>query len=107
MWQLVIFRIFSTGANVTCPQGYAGSCDTGLPVVSASNTELEKVLQIVLGIAAAICVLIIMIGGFRFVVSQGNPDNISRARDTILYALIGLVIAVSAEAIVSFVIFRS
>ncbi len=105
--QAILYKIISSGAGVVCPTGYSGSCDTGLPTISASNNELKLVLQSLFGIVAAITVLIIVIAGFRFVVSQGNSDNVSRARETIIYALVGLVVCLTAEAIVSFVLFKA
>ena len=104
----VLMRIIGdTAANVTCPTGYVGSCDTGLPKIGASPDELKTILQLTFGIVSAIAVLIIVIGGFRFVLSEGNPENAAKARETIIYALVGLAIALSAEAIVSFVLNRA
>lgn len=84
-----------------CSSDGAG-CDTGLPQVSAGTPELQQILQIVFGISAALAVLFVVIGALRFVVSDGDPQDTARARNTIIYALIGLLIALAAEAIVSF-----
>lgn len=54
----------------------------------------------------AISILIIVIAGFQYVVSGGDPQKTSRAKDTILYAVIGLVVAISAFTIVTFVLGR-
>lgn len=107
IFQLINF-ISDTTAKSSCPGSGAqlGTCDTGLPMVGASNNELQTITQIAFGILAALSVLFIVIGGFRFVVSEGNPENISKARETILYSVIGLTISLIAEGIVSFVIFR-
>jgi len=78
--------------------------NSGLPHASAGSSALHNVLQVVLGIVAALSVLFIVIGGLRFVLSDGDPQGASKARSTVVYALVGLVIAISAEAIVSFVI---
>ncbi len=74
----------------------------GLPQASANNGTLQAILQIVFGIAAALAVLMIVIAGFRFIAGEGNPQEVSKARSTILYAVIGLIVAISAEIIVSF-----
>lgn len=79
-------------------------CNTSLPNVNAGTPELASILQIVFGILAALSVLFIVIGGLRFVLSEGNPESTSKARNTILYAVIGLAIALSAEALVAFVL---
>ncbi len=75
---------------------------TGLPTVSAGPSELGQITGIVFGVIAAVAVLIIVIAGLKFVTSNGNPESISKARNTMIYAVIGLVIALSAEAIVAF-----
>jgi len=84
----------------------AGSvfCDTGLPTVGAETSELQTILQIVFAILAAVAVLVVILGGLRFITSQGNPQETTKARDTIIYAGIGLVVALLAGAIVSFVL---
>jgi len=51
-------------------------------------------------------VVMVMIGGFKYMLSNGDSNGIQTAKNTILYALIGLVVAVSGQVIVSFVISR-
>ena len=46
----------------------------------------------------------IIIGGFRYVTSQGDQTQMQSAKNTILYAVIGLIVAIAAYAIVSFVV---
>jgi type IV secretory pathway VirB2 component (pilin) len=77
---------------------------TGLPQSHASGVQIHNVLQIVLGILAALAVLMIVIAGLRFITAQGNPQETAKARGTIVYALIGLVLAMIAEGFVSFVL---
>lgn len=81
--------------------GNAITCETGLPSPDAGTAQIHQVLSIVFGIAAALAVLFIVVSGLRFVLAQGNPQEVAKARSTIIYALIGLVIAIAAEAIVS------
>jgi hypothetical protein len=84
--------------------GGGGSCDTGLPTPGATPDNLAQLLAIVFGILAALTVLIIVIAGFKYVESQGDPQAVGKAKATIIYAVIGLVLAISAEAIVGFVL---
>jgi len=58
-------------------------------------------LSIVIGIIA---VIMIIIGGFRFIVSNGDSGKITSARNTIIYALVGLILAALAQIIVKFVL---
>lgn len=62
------------------------------------------VTNTMLFIVGAISVIMVVVGGLRYVVSGGNATNISTAKNTILYAIIGLVISILAYAIINFVI---
>jgi hypothetical protein len=63
-------------------------------------------LQIVFGIAAAVAVLIIAISALKIVISRGNSQDVQKARDSIIYAVVGLIITMSAFVIVTFVLER-
>lgn len=104
-----LVKLFAEVAEVCKKPGVkvdenGNNCLTGLPVVDASSVQLQQILQIVLGIFGAIAVLIIVIAGLKFVTSAGNPQSASKARSTILYAIIGLIVISAAEVIVSFVL---
>jgi Type IV secretion system pilin len=75
-----------------------------LPQVQANQSTMSTILQIVFGVIGAVSVLIIVIAGFQFVLSSGDPAKVAKARNTILYAAIGLGVSASAFVIVSFVI---
>jgi len=66
-------------------------------------TKVTRLVSIAVGLIA---VIVIMIAGFRFITSSGDPNTITSARNTILYAVIGLVIAVIAQLIVVFILQR-
>lgn len=74
----------------------------GLPEVAVNNGVLNTVLNVVIGIVAAISVLFVAIGGLRYILSEGDPQAASKARSTIIYAAVGLIISIGAEAIVAF-----
>ena len=82
-------------------------CNTascGLPMAQANNHALQSALGIVFGVVGGLALLMIVISGFRFVLARGNPERSAKARDGLIYALVGLAIAVAAESIVFFVI---
>ncbi|MBX4197631.1 pilin [Candidatus Saccharibacteria bacterium] len=54
-----------------------------------------------------IAVIMIIVGGFRYITSGGNPESTKSARNTILYAIIGLVVVALAQIIVRFVLSSS
>lgn len=102
----LISNFASTTAQAACPGDAGTNCDTGLPAISASSTSLQGILQIVFGILAAITVLVIVIAALKFVTAQGNPQEVAKARNTIIYSIIGLAVAISGEVFVSFVLGR-
>jgi len=76
-----------------------------LPKNAADESLLTStVLPLIFGILGALSLLFVVIGGFRYVISAGNPTNTQKARETIIYALIGLVVSISAFTIVRFIL---
>lgn len=61
------------------------------------------VVEIMLRLAGLIAVGFVIYGGFRYIVSQGEPDGVKAARETIINAVVGLVIAIIAAAVVNFI----
>lgn len=70
----------------------------------APAQDLQNIINIVLAITGAIAVLIVVLAGFRFITSQGSPNEIATARNAIIYSLVGLVVIMFAFSIVNFVI---
>lgn len=72
------------------------------------ESTLSKTIQDGIGlvsiIVGIIAVIMIIIGGFRFIVSNGDSSKITSARNTIIYALVGLMLAALAQIIVRFVL---
>ena len=70
----------------------------------APTSFLSTILQIVFGTTGAIALLIIVISGFRYVIASGDPAAVAKARSTILYAVIGLIVALTGFSIVTFIV---
>lgn len=66
-------------------------------------TLVINIFSIVVGVAA---VIMIIIGGLRYIISGGDSGNVTSAKNTILYAIIGLVVVALAQFIVKFVLGR-
>jgi len=64
------------------------------------------VIEIMLFVAGIVAVAFIIYGGFRYLISQGNPDQTKVAKDSILNALIGLAITIIATTFVRFLASR-
>jgi lysylphosphatidylglycerol synthetase-like protein (DUF2156 family) len=73
-------------------------------VPSDLSTAITTISNTILLIIGAIAVLFLIVGGFQYVTSAGSPDNVSKAKNTILYAIIGIIFAILAYAIVNFVV---
>ncbi len=64
----------------------------------------QTIANVLVFLVGAIAVLFLIIGGLRYVVSNGEAKNVEAAKNTILYAIIGIVVAILAFAVVQFVI---
>lgn len=82
-----------------------GSCTTDSSATEGKiNSTIATVINIFSWIVGITAVIMIIIGGFKYITSQGDSANVSGAKNTILYAIIGLVVAAMAQAIVKFVL---
>ena len=69
------------------------------------NTGIfSQITDTLLFILGAISVIMIIIGGLRYVVSGGKAESVTAAKNTILYAIVGIIIAMLAYAIINFVL---
>ncbi len=80
-----------------------GSCVPKISGLSDIWLIVAAVIDILLRISALVAVGFVVYGGVQYITSEGEPDKTSRARGTIINALIGLVIAVGATVLITFV----
>jgi len=78
-----------------------------LPQVQANPNTLNHILTITFTIIGSIAFLMLVIAGFRYVISQGEAQKMTEIRRQIIYILVGLVLAASADIIVTFVLGRA
>lgn len=64
----------------------------------------NTVTSVLLFVIGAISVIMIIIGGLRYVTSGGDSSNVSAAKNTILYAIVGLIVALLSYALINFVL---
>lgn len=69
-------------------------------------TILRNVVNILLTIGGIIAVIMIIVGGIKYTTSTGDSSSVNSARETIIYAVVGLVVSIMAFAIVNFVLNR-
>ncbi len=67
------------------------------------NGIIKTIVEVLLMAVGAISIIMIVIGGILFALSSGDAQKAAKARSTILYAVVGLIVSVFASAIVNFV----
>ena len=94
------YNICSSNATdeVKRANGCDGSAKDGLP------NAITNIVNSVIGAIGIVAVIFIVVGGVNYMASSGDATKVKKAKDTILYATIGLVICALAFAIVNFVI---
>jgi hypothetical protein len=99
---------FAAGVIQNCDPNKSGSlnCQTTLPVIGATSDNVKVALQLIFGVIALLTVIYIIIAAIRYQISLGNPEATAKLRNTIIFAAVGLVITLAAEAIVTFTIGR-
>ena len=68
------------------------------------QVTIGNIIQGVVGILGVVCIIVIIVGGIGYMTSSGDAGKVKKAKDTILYGVIGLIICVLAFAITNFVI---
>lgn len=100
-------------AKVICSDGVARddykSCpewdgDEGISSQGSLMTSLTLIINVVVGVVGFVAVAMIVMGGISFATSQGDTSKVAKARNTVLYGVVGLVVALLAFAIVNFVL---
>ena len=94
-----------TSKSAACEGVALTGADCGSATAQSSVDSLVatvvNILSIIVGIAA---VIMIIVGGFKYVASGGDANKVSSAKSTLIYAIVGLLIAVLAQFIVHFVL---
>jgi len=101
---LALFRVSNSSAQASAIQQGVNATGNN----DGATTDLPALIELATGtmlyILGAICVIMIIYGGFKYVTSSGDSSKVTAAKNTILYAVIGLIIALLAYAIIGFVI---
>lgn len=94
---------FPTWYKYLNPRFEGGECKIDAPFPESIGKILLAVFEILLRLAGVLAIIFTIWGGFQYILSQGEPERSSQARSSIINALIGLAIAISAVAIVNLV----
>jgi type IV secretory pathway VirB2 component (pilin) len=96
-----------------CPGDYKSTvtdlseCNNLKDANSNSNdlmSTVNTIINVIIGVIGFVAVVVIILGGVQYTTSAGDPGKVKKAKDTILYGIIGLVVALLAYAIVNFVL---
>jgi hypothetical protein len=68
------------------------------------NDLIRTVINLLSSVVGIIAVIMVMVGGFKYITSGGNDSNVSGAKNTILYAIIGIVVVAFAQYLVKYVL---
>lgn len=83
--------------------GENGDCGASEDVTDGLSSTVNNLINLFSLIVGAVSVVMVIFGGFKYMTSQGSDEGTKSAKNTILYALIGLVIVLLAQTIVKYV----
>lgn len=89
----------------TCLSTSTADCNTQDPEQTV-NDIIEDVINIFSIVVGVVSVIMIIVGGLKYITSGGDSGSVGGAKNTILYAIIGLVIVALAQVVVRFVLGR-
>jgi len=93
------FGISPIQAGALAAQG--GNLPANLFGAAGIFTTISNIMMFIIG---ALSVLMLIIGGLRYVISGGDASAVTKAKNTILYAIVGLIVALLAYAAINFVL---
>ena len=111
---IVVLSAFLSTFIITTPTLAAGACGSGVEAVENAagcnggtdglQSAITSILSAIIGVAGLVSVAYIIVGGVQYMTSSGDASKTEKAKKTILYACIGLIICALAFVIVNFVI---
>lgn len=108
----VLYSFNAAGEKTSCNEklGIGGAVNPGCAKGEGQQTELfgsngvvTLIINILLFIIGILCVIMIVFGGIRYTTSTGDKNRVDGAKNTIIYAVVGLVVAIVAYALVNWV----
>lgn len=97
--------VADTPKQTVCDALQAGTdCTTQPPNSVGINSAISAVINLLSFLVGIVAVIMIIVGGFKYVTSGGDSAKITSAKNTLLYAVIGVIVAALAQVIVKFVL---
>jgi lysylphosphatidylglycerol synthetase-like protein (DUF2156 family) len=113
--KLIVAAVISLATTILLPikihalspieQGVLAARVEGQPeTIFGANGIFTTVTNFLLFIVGTLSVLMIVVGGIRYITSAGKDASVTKAKNTVLYAIIGLIVALLAYAAIDFVL---
>lgn len=94
----------NTTTNSAAKSAIDGVNSTGTSSSTNVNGIIKTVVGVMMFILGALSVIMIIYSGIQYVISAGDSGKITKAKNTLIYSIVGLVVAIFAYAIVNFVL---
>lgn len=101
--QQQINRGLCAGANLQFTEGGA-NCQDATDATAKFNQIIRVIINLLSVVVGIVAVVMIIVGGLRYITSGGSDTSVTSAKNTILYAVIGLIIVALAQVLVRFVL---
>ena len=103
-----INKALTCGANLQFSIPEEG-CETGDANDAAEQVDqiVKQIINILSLVVGVVAVIMIIFGGLRYITSGGDTGNVTSAKNTILYAVVGLIVVALAQVVVRFVVDRA
>ncbi len=85
------------------PSGASEFNDDSL-TIGAGNSAAKNIINMALVVLGGVALIMVVVGGIRISAAHGDPSQVKAGRETVLYSLVGLIVAMSAYAIINFVV---
>jgi len=97
------------GANLqlVIPEGGCETDSSGNTAAERIDEIVSQVINILSLVVGVVAVVMIIVGGLKYITSGGDSGNVTGAKNTILYAVVGLIVVALAQVIVRFVVDRA
>lgn len=92
------------GASLEFDPDGGGDCSDSQDASDKLNSIIKTVINVVSVVVGVVAVIMIIFGGLKYITSGGDSSNVSAAKNTIIYAIVGLVVVALAQFIVRFVL---
>lgn len=108
---VVGFAAATLAPTITVSAADLDPCTLNPGMCAGKETDVNNVFKIIVNvlifIVGIIAVIMIIVSGIRYTASAGNSSGVAGAKNTLIYSIVGLVIAIFAYAVVNFIVFKA